>query len=75
MTPSHYQTFTYVEPRQTITRARDETKEDKKSRKAAVKQEKQARRVEKKANKQQFSAAIRQQTQVVATQDVKTRKL
>ena len=61
--------------RQTITRVRGEAKEDKKARKAAAKQEKQARRVEKKATKQQFSAAIKQQTQALVSRDAKTRKL
>jgi protein LTV1 len=61
--------------RQTVARSRDESKEDKKARKAAVKHEKQARRVEKKVTKEQFSAAIRQQTLIIASRDVKTRKL
>ncbi|KAI0028583.1 LTV-domain-containing protein [Vararia minispora EC-137] len=63
------------EVRQTVTRARDESKADRKARKTAVKQEKQTRRAEKKTTKQQFSAAIRLQTKVVAARDAKTRKL
>ncbi|KAI0323075.1 LTV-domain-containing protein [Amylostereum chailletii] len=59
----------------TIARSRDESKEDKKARKQAVKQEKQSRRVEKKATKQEFSAAIKQQSQILASKNAKTRKL
>ncbi|TFY83434.1 hypothetical protein EWM64_g587 [Hericium alpestre] len=61
--------------RATIARSRDETKEEKKARKQAVKAERQARRVEKKTTKEQFIAAIKQQSQVVAGKDIKTRKL
>ncbi|TFY71827.1 hypothetical protein EVG20_g1174 [Dentipellis fragilis] len=59
----------------TVARPRNESKEEKKVRKQAVKAERQTRRVEKKATKEQFSAAIKQQTQVMASKDVKTRKL
>ena len=41
--------YVIKETRKTVARSRDELKEDKKARKAAVKQEKQARRVERAA--------------------------
>ncbi|KAF8841929.1 LTV-domain-containing protein [Paxillus ammoniavirescens] len=47
----------------TITRHRDESKEDKKVRKEAVKAERQARRADKKATKEQFNAEIQHQAQ------------
>ncbi|KIJ66375.1 hypothetical protein HYDPIDRAFT_86517 [Hydnomerulius pinastri MD-312] len=49
--------------KQTITRPRDESKEDKKARKQAVKAERQARRVDKKATKEQFDTEIKHQAQ------------
>ncbi|KAI0049300.1 Low temperature viability protein [Auriscalpium vulgare] len=61
--------------RVTVSRSREETLEEKKARKAAVKTEKQSRRVEKKASKQQYSAAIKQQTKVIASKETKMRKL
>jgi protein LTV1 len=47
----------------TITRHRDESKEDKKMRKEVVKVERQARRADKKATKEQFNAEIQHQAQ------------
>lgn len=64
-----------IAARVTIARPRDESKEEKKARKQAVKAERQGRRVEKKATKQEFNAAIKQQTHILAGKDVKTRKL
>jgi len=49
--------------KQTISRPRDESKEDKKARKQAIKAERQVRRVEKKATQQQFSAEMKHQAQ------------
>ncbi|OAX36748.1 Low temperature viability protein [Rhizopogon vinicolor AM-OR11-026] len=49
--------------KQTISRPRDESKEDKKARKQAVKAERQVRRVEKKATQEQFSAEMKHQAQ------------
>jgi len=52
--------------KQTISRPRDESKEDKKARKQAVKAGRQARRVEKKATQEQFSAEMKHQAQGLA---------
>ena len=63
--------------RVTITRPKNESKEDKKLRKQAVKAERQERRAEKKANKEQFSSAIKQEERVVVAKEktTKMRKL
>ncbi len=56
----------------TITRPRDESKEEKRARKQAVKVERQQRRVDKKATKEQYSSEIK--TQVKRLSDIeKTR--
>jgi len=47
----------------TISRPRDESKEDKKARKQAVKAERQARRVDKKATKEEFHTEMKHQAQ------------
>ncbi|KAF8559965.1 LTV-domain-containing protein [Imleria badia] len=47
--------------KQTISRPRDESKDDKKTRKQAVKAERQARRADKKTTKEQFNSEIRHQ--------------
>ncbi|KAH8094602.1 Low temperature viability protein-domain-containing protein [Cristinia sonorae] len=60
--------------RTTVTRPKNESKEEKKLRKQAVKAERQERRVEKKATKEQFSNAIKQEVKVVAAKE-KTTKL
>ena len=65
----------YLAHRQTIARARNETKEEKKARKAVAKQEKQARRVEKKATKEQFSAEIKDQKKRIGNKEVRMKKL
>ncbi|KAI0718882.1 Low temperature viability protein-domain-containing protein [Cerioporus squamosus] len=60
----------------TITRPKDETPEEKKARKQAVKAERQARRSDKKATKEQFSKATRQQAQSLTQREkTKMRKL
>ncbi|TFK94954.1 LTV-domain-containing protein [Polyporus arcularius HHB13444] len=60
----------------TIARSKDETPEEKKARKQAVKAERQARRSEKKTTKEQFSKATRQQAQSLTQREKsKLRKL
>ena len=62
--------------RETVTRPRDESKEDKKARKQAVKAERQARRVDKKATKEQFSTEVKHQLKGIANKEkTKMRKL
>ncbi|KAF9531854.1 Low temperature viability protein-domain-containing protein [Crepidotus variabilis] len=61
--------------RQTVTRPRNESKEDKKARKAATKQEKQTRRTEKKITKEQFDVAIKDQKQKLARKEPRLKKL
>jgi protein LTV1 len=58
--------------RKTVIRSRDESKEDKKTRKLAVKAERQARRIDKKATKDRFSAEIMHQLKGIANKE-KTR--
>ncbi|GAA5821990.1 hypothetical protein JCM10212_002379 [Sporobolomyces blumeae] len=48
-------------PRETVKRSRDETPEEKKQRKLAVKQERQSRRNEKKATKESFEKEVKRQ--------------
>ncbi|KAI0348151.1 LTV-domain-containing protein [Trametopsis cervina] len=60
----------------TISRPKDESKEDKKSRKHAVKAERHARRVDKKAMKEQFTSEIKQQSKRLSDKEkTKVRKL
>ncbi|KAG5340744.1 Protein LTV1 [Termitomyces sp. T112] len=61
--------------RQTITRPRNESKEDKKARKAAVKAERQARRIEKKATSEVFGSELQLQKLIVANKEKKFKKL
>ena len=62
--------------RETVTRPRDESKEDKKVRKQAVRAERQARRVDKKAKKEQFSTEMKHQLKGIANKEkTKMRKL
>lgn len=62
--------------RETITRPRDESKEDKKVRKQAVKAERQGRRADKKAKKEQFSTEMKHQLKDIANKEkTKMRKL
>lgn len=63
--------------KQTISRPREESKEDKKIRKQAVKAERQVRRIEKKATQEQFSTEMKHQAQGLANkaQSSRTRKL
>ncbi|KAF9225369.1 LTV-domain-containing protein [Gyrodon lividus] len=49
--------------KQTVTRHRDESKEDKKARKQAIKADRQVRRADKKATTEQFNAEIKRQAQ------------
>jgi len=65
-----------VDVRMTITRPRDETKDDKKLRKQTVKADRRARRADKKSTKEQFSAEIkRQSTNLTQKTNTKLRKL
>ncbi|KDQ63030.1 hypothetical protein JAAARDRAFT_29021 [Jaapia argillacea MUCL 33604] len=62
--------------RATITRSRNESKEEKKARKQAVKAERQTRRLDKKATREQYSAEIKHQARGLAQKDTaKIRKL
>lgn len=58
----------YLGPTQTITRPRNESTEDKKTRKAAVKQERRSRRTEKKIMKQRFGIELREQKKRLGTE-------
>jgi protein LTV1 len=65
-----------AEPRKTIARPRNESKEDKKARKQQVKEERQARRVSKKSTKEQFSTEMKHQKRnLPSTNAPKMRKL
>ncbi|KAI0756547.1 Low temperature viability protein-domain-containing protein [Daedaleopsis nitida] len=62
--------------RVTVTRRKDESAEEKKARKQAVKAERQARRSDKKVTKERFSKEVRQQSQsIVQREQAKMRKL
>lgn len=59
-----------------MTRPRNETAEEKKARKQAVKEERQARRAEKKATTEAFANESRKRVKTLNSQDPgKTRKL
>jgi len=53
----------------TITRPREESKEDKKTRKNAVKEERRNRRVEKKATRMEFTAELKKQQKSAAQKE------
>ncbi|KAF8910048.1 Low temperature viability protein-domain-containing protein [Gymnopilus junonius] len=59
----------------TVTRPRDESKEDKKARKAAVKAERQAKRAEKKTLKEQFGAEVKDQKKRLGNKELRLKKL
>ena len=59
----------------TVTRSRDESKEDKRARKQTVKAERQAKRVEKKTTKEVYNTEARRQSQVLSHKAVGVRKL
>ncbi|KAG6846065.1 hypothetical protein H0H87_006429 [Tephrocybe sp. NHM501043] len=61
--------------RQTITRPRNESKDDKKARKAAVKSERQARRIEKKTKSEQFGSELKVQKGTIANKERRLKKL
>lgn len=68
--------LTVAAVRETVTRPRDETAEEKKARKQAVKDERHARRAEKKATKEAFASESRKRVKTLNAQDPgKTRKL
>jgi len=64
-----------VPRRETITRPRNESKELKKARKAAVKAERQTRRIEKKTTKQQFGAEVKDQKKRIGNKELRLKKL
>lgn len=59
----------------TISRPRNESKEDKKARKSASKAEKQTRRMEKRATKEQFDVELKNQKRVLANRGQRIQKL
>lgn len=62
--------------RVTVARPKNESKEDKKARKHAVKAERQQRRSEKKATKEQFSSEAKRQNQTLVNKEkTRARKL
>ncbi|CCM03778.1 uncharacterized protein FIBRA_05925 [Fibroporia radiculosa] len=66
----------YAATRVTIIRSKNESKEDKKARKQAVKAERQSRRLDKKATKEQFSAEAKRHNITLAHRErMKPRKL
>ncbi|KAF8963873.1 Low temperature viability protein-domain-containing protein [Flammula alnicola] len=62
-------------PGQSIARPRNESKEEKKARKATVKAERQARRVEKKSTKEQFGAEVKDQKKRIGNKELRLKKL
>jgi len=56
-------------------RPRNESAEEKRARKRAVKAERQARRIDKKEKKEQFSAALKQQSQLLVRKGVQVTQL
>jgi len=65
----------FVAPGQTIARPRDESKEEKKARKAAIKAERQVRRAEKKSIKEQFGAEVKDQKKRIGNKELRLKKL
>ncbi|KAG6877320.1 hypothetical protein C0992_010267 [Termitomyces sp. T32_za158] len=61
--------------RQTITRPRDESKEEKKARKAVVKAERQTRRMEKKVMTEVFGSELKLQKRTIANKGKRLKKL
>jgi len=59
----------------TISRPRNETKEDKKARKMAARSEKQNRRTEKQEMKEQFAAELKVQKRVLANKTQRVKRL
>lgn len=59
----------------TISRPRNETKEDKKARKMAARSEKQTRRIEKQEMKEQFAAELKVQKRVLANKTQRVKRL
>ncbi|KAF9486523.1 Low temperature viability protein [Pholiota conissans] len=60
---------------QAVGRPRNETKEEKKARKASVKAERQQRRAEKKSTKDQFGAEVKDQKKRIANKELRLKKL
>ncbi len=61
--------------RVTVSRSRDESKEEKKERKTAAKKEKQTRRVEKRVTKEKFEVELKFQKQMLASKAQRIKKL
>ncbi|TFK41914.1 Low temperature viability protein-domain-containing protein [Crucibulum laeve] len=61
--------------RQTIARARGESKEEKRARKSAVKAERQTRRAEKKATKEKFGVELKVQKTTIENKEKRLKKL
>ena len=59
----------------TISRPRNETREDKKARKMAARSEKQNRRIEKQEMKEQFAAELKVQKRVLANKTQRVKRL
>ena len=73
---SSHKIYLAVAPhRETITRPRNESKEVRKARKAAVKAERQTRRIEKKTTKQQFGAEVKDQKKRIGNKELRLRKM
>lgn len=64
-----------LEPQMTISRPKDETKEEKRARKRAVKDERQVRRSQKKITKEYFSNERKHQLQVMSHMEKGIKKL
>jgi len=62
-------------PPKTTARPRNESKEDKKMRKAAVKQGKQVRRTERKTMKQQFGVELKEHKKILGSREQNVKKL
>jgi len=60
---------------QTVSRPRNESKEEKKARKAAVKAERQVRRAEKKLTKGEFGAEMKDQKKRIGNKELRLKKL
>ena len=60
---------------QTIFRPRNEPKEEKKARKAAVKAERQVRRAKKKLTKEEFGAEVKDQKKRIGNKELRLKKL
>lgn len=60
---------------QAVGRPRNEDKDEKKARKAAIKVERQQRRMEKKSTKEQFGAEVKDQKKRIGNKELRLKKL